>query len=228
MDSVSSPFWTTMICQVALESDATLYSIYMAAALHAEMRSNSTDSKALETCQTYLNMAIREHHKDIAGMNAKNIEYICLTSSMLRVYGFARLQNRSLEPYTPPSDFLRITGTSTVVFRQAWELIKDNPESVAHKMIESANDFTQDSNSKEIPDNLQPLLNREKPHELEEPWDTETEEAYIRAINLIGRLQQALDRENTGKSIGRRTAVFPMMMHRKFPDLVEELRPRAL
>jgi hypothetical protein len=213
---------------LALDSDATLYAVYMVAALHTEQRSNFTDPKALDICQTYLNMAIREHHKDVAEINSRNVEYICLTSSMLRVYGFARLQRRSLEPYTPPVDLLRITGTSTALFRKAWDLIQDNPESVAHKMIESASDLLKENDSKELSDDLKPLLNREKPHELEEPWDADTEDAYLRALSLIGRIRKAMDRENIAKSIGRRTVVFPMMMRKKFADLVEELRPRAL
>ncbi|GKU00346.1 c6 finger protein [Fusarium langsethiae] len=216
------------MCSLALKSDAALYSIYMVAALHTDKRSNFTDAKALDTCQIYLNMAIREHHKDISEMNSDNVEYICLTSSMMRVYGFARLQRRSLEPYTPPVDLLRITGTSTALFRKAWDLIQDNPESVAHKMIESAADLLEDNDSRDITDDLKPLMSREKSHEIEEPWDAETEDAYIRALSLIGRIRNFMDRENIVKSIGRRTVVFPMMMHKKFADLVEELRPRAL
>ncbi|KAL6922177.1 hypothetical protein FSHL1_006144 [Fusarium sambucinum] len=228
LDPITAHFWVTTICRLALKSDATLYSIYMVAAMHTDKRSNFTDTKALETSQTYLNMTIREHHKDVANINAENVEYICLTSSMLRVYGYARLQRRSLEPYTPPVDLLRITGTSTALFRNAWDIIRDNPESVVYQMIESAADLLEDNDSKELPHDLKPLLSREKPHEVEEPWDEETEDAYVRALSLIGRIRNFMDRENINKSIGRRTVVFPMMMRPKFADLVEELRPRAL
>ncbi|RGP75832.1 c6 finger domain-containing [Fusarium longipes] len=228
MDPATAHFWVTTICRLALESDATLYAIYMVAALHTEERSNFSDPQALDTCQTYLNMAIREHHKDITEISSRNLEYICLTSSMLRVYGFARLQHRSLEPYTPPVDLLRITGTSTAIFREAWDLIQDNPESVVYKMIESASDLIQDNDRKELPEDLKLLLRREKSHELQEPWDAETEEAYLTALNLIGCIQKVMDENNIAKSIGRRTVVFPMMMRKKFADLVEELRPRAL
>ncbi|EKJ78610.1 hypothetical protein FPSE_01204 [Fusarium pseudograminearum CS3096] len=228
MDSITSNFWISTICRLALKSDATLYAIYMVAALHAHQRSNYTDNKALDACQTYLNMAIREHHKDVADINSDNIEYICLTSSMLRLYGFAQLQRRSLEPYTPPVGLLRITGASTALFRKAWDLIQDNTESVAYKMIESAADLLEDNYSKELPDDLKPLMNREKPHELEESWDADTEDAYARSLSLIGRIRSFIDRENIAKSIGRRTIVFPMMMRMKFSDLVDELRPRAL
>ncbi|KAJ4022527.1 hypothetical protein NW766_001564 [Fusarium irregulare] len=166
-------------------------------------------------------MSIREHHRDVAEINLRNVEYIVLTSSLLRVYGFARLQGRSLDPYTPPVDFLRITNTSTALFRKALDFTQDNPESVASKMIDSAADLLADLEFKELPSDLAPLLDYET-------GDKKTEEAYARAISYIGSIRKALDEQNVVKSIGRRTVVFPMVMHKEFADLVEELRPRAL
>ncbi|KAM0285570.1 hypothetical protein ACHAPQ_003330 [Fusarium lateritium] len=221
-------FWVTTSCRLALESDSLLYAMYMVAALHTEHRSGLKDLEASDTCRTYLNMAIREHHKDVAGMKSENIEYICLTSSMLRIYGFVRLQGRSLQPYTPPVDWLRITGSSTAVFRQAWDLIKDKPKSVAYEMIESASDFRDDSESAELRRDLEHLMSREKPHELQEPWDSETEAAYARALNLIGGIWKALDSQCLAGGVGRRVVVFPMLLNKRFADMVEELRPRAL
>ncbi|KAM0203406.1 hypothetical protein ACHAQD_009125 [Fusarium lateritium] len=221
-------FWVTTSCRLALESDSLLYAMYMVAALHTEHRSGLKDLEASDTCRIYLNMAIREHHKDVAGMNSENIEYICLTSSMLRIYGFVRLQGRSLQPYTPPVDWLRITGSSTAVFRQAWDLIKDKPKSVAYEMIESASDFRDDSESAELRQDLEHLMSREKPHELQEPWDSETEAAYAGALNLIGGIWKALDSQCLAGGVGRRVVVFPMLLNKRFADMVEELRPRAL
>ena len=100
LDHATAHFWNSTICRLALESDSTLYAIYMVSALHMQKKNTMTDTKALDICQTYLNMSIREHHRDVAEINLRNVEYIVLTSSLLRVYGFARLQGRSLSaPY---------------------------------------------------------------------------------------------------------------------------------
>ncbi|KAH7193727.1 uncharacterized protein B0J16DRAFT_381601 [Fusarium flagelliforme] len=221
LDPATAHFWNSTICRLALESDSTLYAIYMVSALHMQKRSTMTDTKYLDICQTYLNMSIREHHRDVAEINLKNVEYIVLTSGLLRVHGFTRLQGRSLEPYTPPIDFLRITNTSTALFQKAGDLTQYNPESVASEMIESAADLLADLRNSELPSDLSPLVNYET-------GDKKTEEAYARAITYIGCIRKALDEKDVVKSIGRRTIVFPMVMHKEFADLVEELRPRAL
>jgi len=221
LDPATAHFWNSTICRLALESDSTLYAIYMVSALHMQKRGSLTDTKALDICQMYLTMSIREHHRDVADISLRNVEYICLTSGLLRVHGFARLQGRSLEPYMPPVDFLRITNTSTALFRRAEDLRQYNPESVASEMIESAADLLADLRNSELPSDLSPLVNYET-------GDKKTEEAYARAIAYIGCIRKALDDKDVVKSIGRRTIVFPMVMHKEFADLVEELRPRAL
>lgn len=228
VDDATVHFWVTTSCRLALKSDALLYAMYMVVALQTEHRSGFMDLEASDTCRTYLNLALREHHKDVAEMNAQNIEYICLTSSMLRIHGFVRLQGRSLQPYTPPMDWLRITGSSTAVFRQAWDLIKNKPNSVAYEMIESTSDFRDDNESEELRRDLEHLMSREKPHELEEPWDSETEAAYAGALNSIGGIWKALDSQRPAGGVGRRVVVFPMLLNKRFADMVEEVRPRAL
>ncbi|KAF4334790.1 C6 finger domain protein [Fusarium beomiforme] len=229
LDDVSNHFWVTALCRLALESDSLLYCMYMITALHTEKRSNFTDLEANETCRTYLNMAIHEHHKDLTAMNAKKIEYVCLTSSMLRIHGFARLQCRPLKPYTPPIDWLRITGSSKVLFRQAWGLVRDTPESLAHFMIESVSDFLDDNRNEELRQDWNHLLSRGKPHELDEPWDSEIEEVYASALSLIGGTWNGMkNQKHTTTSVGRRIVVFPMLLPKRFADFVQELRPRAL
>ncbi|KAM0347728.1 hypothetical protein ACHAPU_004743 [Fusarium lateritium] len=228
VDDTTVYLWVQVICRLALKSDALLYAMYAVAALHTEHRSEFKDLEASETCRTYLNMSIREHHKDVADMNSQNIESICLTSSMLRIYGFVRLQGRSRQPYTPPMDWLRITGSSTALFRKAFDLIKDKPKSVVCEMIESASDFLDDRESEELRQDLKHLISREKPHELEEHWDSETEAAYAGALSLIGGIRKSLDTKCPARSVGRRVVVFPMMVNKRFADMVEELRPRAL
>ncbi|KAF5001886.1 hypothetical protein FGRMN_733 [Fusarium graminum] len=228
VDDTTVNLWVKAICRLALTSDALLYAMYAVAALHTEHRSEFKDLEASETCRTYLNMAIREHHKDVAEMKSQNIESICLTSSMLRIYGFVRLQGRPQQPYTPPMDWLRITGSSTALFRKSFDLIKDNPKSVVYEMIESASDFLDDRESEELRQDLKHLMSREKPHELEEHWNSETEAAYAGALSLIGGIRKALDTECPARSVGRRAVVFPMMVNKRFADMVEELRPRAL
>ncbi|KAM5349136.1 hypothetical protein ACJ41O_008959 [Fusarium nematophilum] len=227
IDDISYHFWVPILCKKAFGSDALLYTIYMISSLHSGKRS-PTDQAAAENCRTYLNMALREHHKDIAQMSPDNVDDVCLTSSMLRVYGFVRLQERPLHPYTPPIDWLRITGSSTSVFRRAWDLVKESPQSVALNMIDTISDYLDDNKDQELRQDLLHLMRREEPHELEETWDAEVEAAYGEALSYIGGIQKAMNKRDPAGSVGRRVVVFPMLVHRRFVDMVEEQRPRAL
>ncbi|KAF4984090.1 hypothetical protein FZEAL_629 [Fusarium zealandicum] len=228
VDDFSYNFAINVICQKAFESDALLYCLYMLSALHIDHRSKFTDREAADNCRTYLNMAIREHHKEIAHLNKDNVDFVCLTSSLLRVYSFIKLQERILRPYNPPVDWLRMTGSSAAVFRRAWDLVKLNPQSVAVTMISKVADYLDDNENKELRQDLIHLMRREEPHELEESWDPEIEAAYGGALSFIGGTWKSMRKRHAPSSIGRRLVVFPMLVHKRFVDLVEEQRPRAL
>ncbi|KAM0425048.1 hypothetical protein ACHAPT_009607 [Fusarium lateritium] len=228
MDDIAYDFWVTSLCKRALTSNSILYAMYMITALHNEQRSGYTDKEAAEICRTYLNMALREHHKDIEKMSLENVDCICLTSSMLRLYGFVKLQERALHPYAPPIDWLRIAGSSTAVYRRAWDLIKEKPDSVAFKMINAVSDYLDDNKNEELRRDLMHLMSREKPHELAESWDSEIEAAYGGAVSFIGGIWKAMRQRDAAATVGRRVVVFPMLVHKRFVDLVEEQRPRAL
>lgn len=228
MDDIAYDFWVTSLCERALTSDSILYAMFTVVSLHNEHRSNYTDKEAAETCRTYLNMALREHHREIENMSLENVDSICLVSSMLRLYGFVKLQQRVLVPYVPPINWLRITGSSTAVFRKAWDLVKNKPDSVIFRMVDSVSDYLDDTKNEELRRDLTHLMRREKPHELEESWDSEMEAAYGGAVSFIGGIWKAMNRREPAATVGRRVVVFPMLVHRRFVDLVEEQRPRAL
>ncbi|KAF5011776.1 hypothetical protein FDECE_2143 [Fusarium decemcellulare] len=228
VDDISYNFWVPILTKKALESNSLLYALCMVSALHSALFSENTDEEAADTCRMYLNMAIREHHKDVAEMSRENIDYICLTSSMLRLYGYVRLQERSLQPYTPPIDWLRMLGSSTSVFRRAWDIVDKDPESVAFNMIKTVADYLDDNENEEFRRDLMHLMSREEPHELEESWDDEIEAGYAGALGLIGGIWKSMQKRDPAGSVGRRVIVFPMLVHKRFADLVVEQRPRAL
>ncbi|KAH7164762.1 hypothetical protein DER46DRAFT_351183 [Fusarium sp. MPI-SDFR-AT-0072] len=148
---------------------------------------------------------------------------------MLRFHGFARLQARPLEPYTPPPDWLRISNSSRDLFLRALELVQDNPESVAYVMIDSVSEFLSENQSEEMRRDWKHLLSREEPHELEESWDSDTEVAYAGALSLLGAIWKTMrSKKYSARSICRKLMVFPMQLHKRFADMVQELRPTAL
>ncbi|KAI3585257.1 hypothetical protein IWW34DRAFT_897075 [Fusarium oxysporum f. sp. albedinis] len=57
----------------------------------------------------------------------QTVDCVCLASGMLRIHGFAHLQARPLEPYTPPLNWLRISNSSRDLFLRALDLVQDKP-----------------------------------------------------------------------------------------------------
>ncbi|KND89422.1 Sterol regulatory element-binding protein ECM22 [Tolypocladium ophioglossoides CBS 100239] len=227
-DDISRPFWGPIICRLAFKYDAVLYSICLISALHKAKKSGFTDKRSMNNCRTYLNMALHEHHRDIAQLNAGNVDSVCLTSSVLRVYGFIRLQDRPLEPYTPPSGWLRMTGTSNAVFRRAAALANGNPDSVGMNMMATISHLLDERCEARNYEDMPRLLRRQEPHELVEIWDAEVYEAYRSTLNYIGAIWKAVKNRDPPGGIGRRLIVFPMLVDKRFVDFVEEQRPRAL
>ncbi|KAK7409501.1 hypothetical protein QQX98_008285 [Neonectria punicea] len=175
-------------------------------------------------------MAVREHAKEVAQLSKDNLDILCLTSSMLRIYYFFKLKERSLQPYQPPTEWMRATGSSSAIFRQGWPLVEDNPDSIAHKMITNVPTIL-DSEAREGEQNRQELmhlLQREDSHEQTENWDAEVKEAYETTLSYIGGVWIAMNNHESPGMIGKKLIIFPMLVHKHFIDLVQEQRPRAL
>lgn len=236
MDDASAPFLVDVIADMAFESNAILYSAFVVAALHRYKKSNNTDQESLRHCGTYLNMAIREVTHQIAHLSAANIDEVCVTSFLLRVYTFVRLQDRELdEPYAPPVQWLRSTVTSAAVFRRAAELTAGSPQSVGVQMVNLIRHLLDEkkraslyAGGKAYTAGLLHLVRRQEPHELAEPWDDATRDAYLDTLNYIGGIWDAMHDGDPPSSIARRLIAFPILVDQRFVDVVEEQRPRAL
>ena len=227
-DELSRHFWGPVICQLAFKYDAVLYSICLISALHRAKKSNFTDESSMNHCRTYLNMALNDHNKDVARIDSGNVDSVCLTSCIMRVYGFVLLQDRPLAPYTPPIDWLRITATSNAVFRRAGDLAKDDPESVGMQMIATISHLLDERFEMQESDAMLHLLRRQEPHELVEVWDAEVSEAYNSTLSYIAATWRAIKNHDPPGGLARRLIVFPMLVDKRFVDLVGEQRPRAL
>lgn len=190
--------------------------------------SDFTDIDSTSHYRAYLSMALNEHNKEIAQLSVDNVDSACLTSSLLRVHGFVRLQDRPLEPYTPPIEWLRMTGASNVTFRRAYALSKVHPDSIGLQMMSSVSYLIEERRKDEYSSDLTHLLQRQEAHELDEPWSDEIVDAYKMAVNCVGIAWKSINSYDSPGTLCRRLIVFPMMVDKRFLDLVEERRPRAL
>ncbi|KAH8686440.1 C6 finger domain-containing protein [Ilyonectria robusta] len=230
VDKASYDLWVAPLPRLALQSDALLYSMFSLAALHSASQDEAKKDHHMSICHTYLDMTVREHAKEVSQLSKENVDALCLTSSMLRIYYFLTLQERSLQPYRPPTEWMRATGSSSAIFRQAWPMVKDNPDSIAFQMI-TYTPVIRDVEARTGEENrrgLLHLLRRQESHELAESWDAEVQEAYESTLSYIGGIWIAMNDHEPPAGVARRLVIFPMLVNKRFIDLVEEQRPRAL
>ncbi|KHN99646.1 C6 finger domain-containing protein [Metarhizium album ARSEF 1941] len=228
VDAASRPFWVDMASELAFKCDALLYALLLLAALHRARKPGCPDERqSLHQSSTYLGMTLRELGREIAHLSASNVDGVCLAASMLRVYAFVRFQDRELEPYTPPTSWLRMTGTSGAVFRQSAAITSMDPGSLGMRMADLVADLLDGDESHAS--GLAHLMRRQHPHELAEaPWDADVQAAYLSALNYIGAVWRAMRDRRPPGSVARRLIVFPLFVHARFVDMVDEERPRAL
>lgn len=225
---LAGPIWGSIMCQAALKSDAVLYCVCLMALLHKAHIAGVADSGHNEHLSLYLNMAIREHREDVSQLSAANVDYACLTSNALRVYDLVRLQYRSLEPYTPPIHWLRMTGATHIVFLKARALGVEYPDSLGNTMLRSASHLLEELDSLPNVGELSHLLSRQEPHELAEPWGNDEREAYNAAIGVLGGIWKYRRHHAPNPDLYMRLILFPMFLSDQFIKFVEERRPRAL
>ncbi|TGO54243.1 hypothetical protein BCON_0110g00230 [Botryotinia convoluta] len=203
-DQTAINIFTKTVPEIALTNEALLYSIYCISSLHLNNQTPSSKTEpptsipntSLIDAYTYLDITLRLHRQDIHHLTSQNADAICLTSSNLRICAFAMLQNRSLFPYTPPSDWINITRSASMAFKTACQCISSQDL--------DANDEAQNKSVawtfvKRMPVLAHPVemfdeenagkfihLLRRNPADLEnEEWSEEIEKAYKTTICFL-------------------------------------------
>lgn len=230
IDDNSRSAWCELIPLWSFRSEALQYAMYSVAALHIAKEDAFKDPIVIDAHQSYLEMALHEHSMEVSQLNSANADITCLTSSIIRVCSFVMLQQRSLRPYTPPMQWLRMTNSTATIFKEAWRLLSDDEESVSAQWIRRL-PIALDADARLGEDKRRDflhLLRRKSSNELTEPWDKGIQEAYEDTLSYIGGIWIAVNNHEATGDICRRLVVFPMLAPPRFLDLVEELQPRAL
>jgi Fungal specific transcription factor domain len=221
--------WHTLLPDSAFGNDGLLYMLYSLSAMHLA-KIDPQNQQAMDAYQTYFDIGLQEHSKDIRRMGKGNADAICSASSFIRILAFAILQDRPLSPYTSPTEWLQTTHGAGTVFREAWHFIENDENSITWALLRSPPilvDFDvlfAESNRQ----GLLHLLRRSSSEDPNESWDEETRKAYERTTSYIGGVQIAIAAHERTADICRRLMVFPMLMPKRFIGLAEELQPRAL
>lgn len=114
----------------------------------------------------------------------------------------------------------------------AWPWIVENPVSIANRAVIQKTPNLTDFKAlfaASAREHLLYLMKTPSGYGETEPWSPEIQEAYEHTLSFIGNIQVAIDGGIEGHGeILRRCVGFPGLIPKKFFDLIEEGRPRAL
>ncbi|KAM5465965.1 hypothetical protein MauCBS54593_006213 [Microsporum audouinii] len=216
------------IPRMAFQSDALLYGIYAVTALH-QAKASLSPSAMLDHHQRYLQLAFQHHHKELASFSGEKADVTMLTTHLMRLMASVMLSERSLEPYTPPIEWLQITNSNAKMFRAAWEVVGDDPSTCMAKLVKSTLAWDQRESVKDLQHLLLARTEEEDDKDNPDCWTTDIRKAYESTLGYIeGVLQAIQSRDGPPGPIRRRIMVFPLLVNSLFIDLVAKGRPRAL
>lgn len=253
----SHDLFVKAIPRMATRSDALLYAIYSFVTLHQikttggeqpSIPSPAALEAARENHQRYLGLAFREHHRELGQLSRLNADVVCMTSNFMRLNAFVMLSERNLDPYAPPLEWLRITSSHARIFRAAWDLVGDDGTTQVARLVRStpvAWDVYEREGADKRRDFQHVLLPRPRRVDMgseAEPgssgtghdeddsaaWDVGVRQAYEKTLSYIGGIWQAVQNHEPPGPIRRRLIVFPLLIDKRFIELVAECRPRAL
>ncbi|KXT03680.1 hypothetical protein AC578_5170 [Pseudocercospora eumusae] len=216
--------WYGEVPQVALNNKNVLYALFTMTATHL-LGSCPHDAALYRARENYWVWALREQRAAIVDLDNSSTDAVAFAALLISMNSLAMLQERPLEPYSPPTDWLEVgRGAFTVL---------PPPEAVSEGtglkvlMDTTANiwqaNVTFDA---EMQREFGAILNRDIPST--DTWDQETCEAYENALSYIGSFRRAVLAGEPADINLRWICMFPFMVPRQFVDFVSEGRPRAL
>lgn len=188
------------------------------------LRSEPNNLELFNAQRVYLALAMREQRRAIAQLSLENCDSVCYTAMLLLITAVARLWRRSIEPYVPPIECLRLGNGVGAVLDTAKVMLKGTKDAKMWLFINAPPVFDRNvifAKENQIP--FQRLLDPGI-----QPWNPDIHEAYENTVAYLGYLHKSVHNNEPVYIFGRKVISFSIFAPREFLDFVEERRPRAL
>ncbi|CAK7226461.1 hypothetical protein SCUCBS95973_006207 [Sporothrix curviconia] len=226
-----SEIWHKKVPPMARRYDNVLFAVMSHSATHL-LRQEPRNHYLFRARQAYLVAAMRVQRRMIGTLTLDSADAVCISALFMLSQAFAMLDERNIEPYTTPMDWLRLgNGAGAVIWMsvEAMTRAHEPDKSVMYKIATAEprmgfdESYFDASNREQFKD----LLSQDLPSG--DDWDdADTRDAYEKTLSYVGCLQLAKDRGEPIHIISRRMQGFTMVMPPRFVDFVAERRPRAL
>jgi len=218
--------WGVEVPKMALTHDNVLYGMLAMSTLHM-LKSEPNNQELLTARQSYIGLALRKHRQAVALLSSETADAVCYASTLVLTNAFACLQNRPLNPWTPPMEWIQMARGSGSVFAVAYDTI-NNFQTAKIMLLSEAEPKLHDGAALFADDNRRKLEHLLGHDLLSEVWDDETRQAYEKALNYIGGVQLAIEAGEHRLAILKRIMAFALLGPKRFYAFVEEQRPMAL
>ncbi|CAK7235031.1 hypothetical protein SBRCBS47491_009151 [Sporothrix bragantina] len=226
-----SQIWHRKVPPMARRYDNVLFAVMSHSATHL-LRQEPRNHDLFRARQAYLVAAMRVQRRMIGTLTLDSADAVCISALFMLAQAFAMLDERNIEPYTTPMDWLRLgNGAGAVIWMSVEAMIKSGEpdKSVMYTIAtsEPRMGFDESYFDASFREQFEDILNQDLPSG--DDWDdADTREAYEKTLSYIGCLQQAKERGEPIHILSRRVQGFTMVMPPRFVDFIAERRPRAL
>ncbi|KAL3479203.1 hypothetical protein BJX99DRAFT_255731 [Aspergillus californicus] len=205
--------WSVEVPRLAFGYKPLLHAIFSISALHTA-KSNPGDPGLVGIHRYHHEQALRGHRLSVEGVDTQTADAVCFTSILLLVDLFATLQDRPVDPYEPPLEWMHLVLGSVSVFDAALNAIKDTRSAKIWSIIET---FPSPIPASSPTPNLESFS-----FPLDENEMDEAVEAYTETISYINATWLAMQANEYPEITCRRLMVFPLYVPLKFINLLQE------
>ena len=246
-DSIIDTIWSQRVPLMALEHPFLLHAVLSIAALHLITTSSITltspTGNAYERMppyaitqsevpdysrvhQFYLNLALEGQRKVLADMRSENADAACITTLIIANQIFRVDECPIHEPYRPPLQWLKLASQTKRVLQVALPLMKG--DGLTGTIVQRSEQMYPGKTTEYAP-NRQHFINLMDWDAFPEPdFNLETQLAYEKTLNYIGSVYIAIKNGEPSGVLSRRFFAFGPMLEKRYLELLEQRRPRAL
>jgi hypothetical protein len=237
MDRVAQPFalpqnssvTSTYLKDVpiwALQHENLLNAILALSATNL-LRDDPNSAQLRAARDRYVILAYNAQRRAVECLNDGTVDVTCIASLMILVNSFAMLHDRNIEPYSPPTAWLKMGRGSRSVIDFLRNAVNQESHAKVKKVLEHpsvwTDSFLYDEQHRR---NFLGVLSQHFPSN--EDMNDETRKVYEKTLSYVGSIQTSLQNGEPPFALCRRIICFPMFIPPAFIDFVQEERPRAL
>lgn len=226
--------WREEVPRMALDYEPLLTAIMSFSALHIVKTDPRDPAVAAEAHRAYFGMALQGQRKATFNLDDHNSDPACFAAVILATQAFCLLQDRPVEPYTLPLDWLHIGRGVSAVWKLNMDRNMDHEHSFIRRYLRATPhmmdlDFLTHESHREHMPILMDYHPAPSPTSVPEPpMDDETRRSYEHLASYIAYVSQSIKEHEPKPSITRRLMAVAPISSNRFREVVEAREPRAL